>query len=215
MNITCWSFATRLTSEQQIRVAERFGEPDIYPFVKGLEGFPVITPVIKLPDETVNFGGLWHSDTAYLEQPPMATMLLAREVPPVGGDTLFASQAAAYEALSGDMKVLLSPLKAVNDSAKADVTRTREDRIDKDDASARRRFEAIHPVVRTHPETGGKHSTWNRGHTTRFDGMTEEESGPILDFLFQHQIQDEFVPRSVDAWNLGSLGRTDPASTIR
>jgi taurine dioxygenase len=81
-------------------LAKRFGEPVEYPFVKGLDGFPQITPVIKLEHEKVNFGGLWHSDTAYLEQPPMATMLIARETPPRGGDTLFANMYLAYETLS-------------------------------------------------------------------------------------------------------------------
>ena len=75
-----------------------------YPFVSGISGFPVIIEVKKLAHEKVNFGGVWHSDTAYLAQPPMATVLLAREVPPYGGDTLFANQVLAYEALSDGMK---------------------------------------------------------------------------------------------------------------
>ena len=81
-----------------------------YPFIKGIEGFPEITPVIKLEHETMNFGGLWHSDTAYLERPPMATMLIAREVPPFGGDTLFANMYLAYETLSDGMKRMLDGL---------------------------------------------------------------------------------------------------------
>ncbi len=89
-----------LTPECFLAFARRIGEPAEYPFVPGIEGHPEIIAVVKLPHETVNFGGIWHSDTAYLDQPPMATMLLAREVPPAGGDTLFASQYAAFEALS-------------------------------------------------------------------------------------------------------------------
>jgi alpha-ketoglutarate-dependent taurine dioxygenase len=73
----------QLTSEQYLAFARRFGEPIEYPFVRGLDGFPTITPVVKLPAERVNFGGVWHADTTYLEEPPMATMLLAREVPPL------------------------------------------------------------------------------------------------------------------------------------
>jgi alpha-ketoglutarate-dependent taurine dioxygenase len=80
--------------------ARRFGKPVEYPFVRGIDGFPLITPVVKLAHERVNFGGLWHSDTAYLETPPMGTMLIAREVPPYGGDTLFANMHLAYEAMS-------------------------------------------------------------------------------------------------------------------
>jgi taurine dioxygenase len=82
-----------------LALARRFGEPVEYPFVTGVDGFPPITPVIKLEHERVNFGGLWHSDTAYLEIPPMGTMLIAREVPPHGGDTIFANMYLAYEAL--------------------------------------------------------------------------------------------------------------------
>ena len=109
--------------------AKRFGEVVEYPFIKGIDGFPEIIPVIKLEQETTNFGGIWHTDTAYLETPPMGTMLIAREVPPHGGDTLFANTYLAYETLSEGMQRMLDELIAVNHSAKADVTRTREDRV--------------------------------------------------------------------------------------
>ena len=109
--------------------ARQFGEPIEYPFVKGLDGFPEVIEVKKLEHERHNFGGIWHSDTAYLDEPPMGSMLLAREIPPYGGDTEFASQYLAYEALSPGMKRLLDDLVGVNSSAKADVTRTREDRV--------------------------------------------------------------------------------------
>jgi taurine dioxygenase len=156
----------------------------------------------------VNFGGIWHSDTTYLELPPMGTMLVAREVPPVGGDTLFANQYLAYEALSDGMKKLLDGLCAVNSSAKANTTRTREDRI-KSDPSRRPNddFIAEHPVVRTHPETGRKALYVNIGHTVRFSGMTEEESAPLLDYLFRHQARPEFTCRF--AWRIGSLAFWD------
>ena len=88
-----------LTPQQQVAFARAFGEPIEYPQLKGLPGCPLITPVVKLPHERVNFGGIWHSDTTYCG-PPMASMLFAREVPPYGGDTLFANQYLAYETLS-------------------------------------------------------------------------------------------------------------------
>src|SRR5579862_6618794 len=109
--------------------AKRFGEVVEYPFIKGIEGFPEIIPVVKLEHEIKNFGGIWHTDTAYLDRPPMGTMLIAREVPPYGGDTLFANAYLAYEALSAGMRELIDGLVAVNSSAKADVTKTREDRM--------------------------------------------------------------------------------------
>src|SRR5919109_520747 len=139
-----------LTPAQFMAFARRMGQPIPYPFVKGIEGFPEVIEVKKLEHERQNFGGIWHSDTAYLEEPPMGSMLLAREVPPYGGDTEFASQYLAYEALSEGMKRLLDGLVAVNSSSKADVTRTREDRVKQEDKA--KEYVAEHPVVRTHPE---------------------------------------------------------------
>ncbi|HEX7055139.1 MAG TPA: TauD/TfdA family dioxygenase [Burkholderiales bacterium] len=201
-----------LSSEQYMAFARRIGKPVEYPFVKGLPGFPEIIEVKKLEHETVNFGGVWHSDTAYLEAPPMASMLLARELPPFGGDTLFANMYLAYESLSPGMKAMLEPLAAVNSSAKADVTRTREDRL-KSDGSERagRELVAEHPVVRTHPETGRKALYVNFAHTVRFRDMTEAESAPLLQFLFEHQIRPEFTCRF--AWRVGSLALWDNRCT--
>jgi taurine dioxygenase len=188
--------------------AERFGEVVEYPFVKGIEGHPLIVPVLKLAHEKVNFGGIWHTDTAYLEVPPMASMLIARELPPFGGDTLFASGYAAFEALSPAMQRMLEGLTGVNASAKADVTRTREDRIKDGPAAAPRKdLVAEHPVVRTHPETGRKALYVNFGHTMRFAGMTEEESRPLLEFLFAHQVKPEFTCRFI--WKVGDIAFWD------
>jgi len=189
-------------------VAKKFGDVVEYPFVKGIEGFPEIIPVVKLEHETKNFGGIWHSDTSYLDKPPMATMLIAREVPPYGGDTLFASGALAYETLSDGMKRMLDGLIAINHSAKADVTRTREDRVrDGGKAEAKTEYISEHPVVRTHPETGRKALYVNVGHTVRFRDMTEEESAPLLNYLFQHQIRPEFTCRF--SWRVGSMALWD------
>jgi taurine dioxygenase len=197
-----------LTPDQFLRFAQAMGQPIEYPFVKGLAGYPVIIEVKKLEHERSNFGGIWHSDTCYLEQPPMGSMLLAREVPPHGGDTLFASQYLAYETLSEGMRKLLAPLVAVNSSAKADVSKTREDRIASDGrAEARKDYESEHPVVRTHPETGRKALYVNVAHTVRFRGMSEEESAPLLQYLHQHQVKPEFTCRF--SWQPGSLAFWD------
>ena len=193
--------------------AERFGEVIEYPFVKGIEGHPMIIPVLKLPHERNNFGGIWHTDTAYLPQPPMATMLIAREVPPYGGDTLFASGYAAFEALSPTLQSVLLALKGVNTSSKADVTKTREDRIkEAPTEKSKQDFVAEHPVVRTHPETGRRSIYVNFGHTARFVGMTEEESKPLLDFLFQHVCRPEFTCRF--SWQVGSIALWDNRCTL-
>ena len=184
--------------------ARRFGTPVEYPFVKGMEEFPEIITVAKLEHERVNFGGIWHSDTTYLDAPPMGSLLAARELPPYGGDTLFANQYLAWERLSAGMRRLLAPLRAVSTSAKADVSRTREDRIRSDGtAAARAPLEATHPVMRTHPETGRPALYVNVAHTARFEGMTEAESAPLLGYLFRHQVQPEFTCRI--RWAPGSV----------
>ncbi len=197
-----------LPPDRFLALAKRFGTPNEYPFVKGLDGYPEVIAVTKLPDETVNFGGVWHSDTTYLQEPPMATLLIAREVPPVGGDTLFANQYLAYESLSERMQALLSGLRGIASSTKADASRTREDRIRTDGtAEPRKVLIAEHPVVRTHPETGRKALYVNVAHTVGFAGMTEEESAPLLSFLFRHQIRPEFTCRF--RWEPGSLAIWD------
>ncbi|MDH3581906.1 MAG: TauD/TfdA family dioxygenase [Hyphomicrobiales bacterium] len=198
--------------EQHLAFAKRFGKTVQYPLVKGLDGFPDIIPIVKLEHETVNFGGLWHSDTTYLEQPPLGSILLAREVPPAGGDTLFANMYLAYETLSDGMKELLAPLKGVNISNTLKAAETRKERLKTSAKAAPETvLEAIHPVVRTHPETGRKALYVNVGHTIRFDGMSEAESRPILEYLFEHQIKPEFTCRF--SWAPGSIAFWDNRST--
>lgn len=187
--------------------ARHVGEPVEYPFVHGIDGFPEIISVMKLPHETVNFGGIWHSDTAYLELPPMATMLIAREIPPVGGDTMWANMYDAYDALSPGLQRTLDGLRAVNSSALADVSKTREDRIREQGDEPEREYLSEHPVVRTHPETGRKALYVNVAHTLRFSDMTEEESRPLLRFLYEHSVRPEFTCRF--RWQAGSLALWD------
>lgn len=197
-----------LTPEQQLRFARRFGEPMIYPFVKGLDGLPEVTPILKKEEDRNNFGGIWHSDTVYQDEPPMGTMLYALELPPFGGDTLFANQYLAYDSLSDGMKALLAPLKAINISGKGRVQQTRTDMMKHASAGLKGdELESCHPVIRTHPETGRKALYVNVAHTVRFDGMTEEESTPILEYLFDHQIQPEFTCRF--RWSQGAVAFWD------
>jgi taurine dioxygenase len=197
-----------LTPAQFMTAAERFGEPIEYPFVKGMAGFPKVIEVAKKEHETVNFGGVWHSDTTYLDEPPMGTLLLARETPPYGGDTIFANQYLAYEALSPGMQRLLQGLTGISSSAKADASKTREDRIkDSPNVEKTRLYEAEHPAVRTHPETGRKSLYVNVAHTIRFKDLTAEESLPLLKFLFEHQTRPEFTCRF--SWEPGSLAFWD------
>src|SRR3546814_15761950 len=110
-------------------LAARMGELAEYPFVPGIDGYPQIIAVTKLPHETVNFGGIWHSDTAYLDEPPMATMLLAREVPPAGGATLFADMYAAFASLSPATQALPAPPRADHPPALAAAPKPPHDRV--------------------------------------------------------------------------------------
>jgi len=196
----------KLTPAEQLAFAQRFGEPMEYPQLKGLPECPLITPVLKLAHETINFGGVWHSDTTYLARPPMASMLYAVEIPPHGGDTIFANQYLAYETLSEGLRRTLDGLVGVNTSTKADASKTREDRL-KAAGVEMKVLTSEHPAARTHPETGRKALYVNQGHTARFGGWTEEESRPLLDFLFQHQVRPELCCRF--QWQPGSIAFWD------
>jgi len=207
-NLVVFFREQKLTFAQYMAFAESMGTTIEYPFVKGIEGWPKIIEVKKLEHEKVNFGGVWHSDTAYLDEPPMASMLMAQQIPPYGGDTLFANQYMAWEALSDGLRRMLDGMTAVNSSARADVSKTREDRLKSDGRNdAPSRFDAEHPVARTHPETGRKALFVNVAHTARFSGWSEEESAPLLNFLFQHQVKPEFTCRFV--WQPGSIAFWD------
>ncbi len=196
----------QLTPQTLHELASAFGEPMAYPQLKGLPECPLVTPVVKLPHERVNFGGVWHSDTTYLEIPPMASLLYAVETPPYGGDTLFANQYLAYESLSEGLKRTIDGLTAVNTSTKAEVSRTREDRL-RESGATLKALVGEHPVVRTHPETRRKALYVNVAHTSHFKGWSEEESAPLLDYLFRHQVRPEFTCRF--HWEPGSLALWD------
>jgi taurine dioxygenase len=197
-----------LLPHQLLALAQRFGEVVEYPLIKGLPECPLVLPVIKEPHERANFGGVWHSDTAYLERPAMASLLYALETPPAGGDTMFANMYRAYETLSEGMRRLLDGLKAVNVAGKPVALQTRQEMYQKRATAAD--VEAVstsHPVVRTHPETGRRSLYVNLAHTLRFDGMTEDESAPLLNWLFAWQIQPELTCRF--RWRPGSLAFWD------
>jgi taurine dioxygenase len=191
-----------------MRVGARFGEPCYYPFVTGIDGYPFIFEVVKEENETVNFGGNWHSDTTYLPQPPLATLLYALETPTHGGDPLFADTTAAYDSLSEGMRALVDKLVGVN-SASLKVTGGRRKLhspiggMKVHDTEKADDYEAEHPVARTHPQTGRKALYLSRSHTIRFRDMSEEESRPLIDFLQAHQVRPEFTCRV--RWSPGTL----------
>ena len=188
-----------LTPQQHLAFGRRFGDLNVHEFVGGMADYPEIIEVRKEAHETKNFGGSWHSDVSYLEAPAMGSILYAREVPDFGGDTLFASMYLAYETLSVGMQQMLSGLKAVHSArrpygAGSNFTAA-GDRSMKIHLSNKAEAEVEHPVVRTHPETVRKALYVNGNFTIRFSGMTEEESAPLLDFLYRHATQPEFTCR--------------------
>jgi taurine dioxygenase len=201
----------RITPAQQEAFAERFGGLDVYPFLEPLPGHPHVIPIVKEKDTKFNFGGGWHSDMSYEEKPCKATFLYALEVPERGGDTLYANMVAAYEALSPGMQELLDGLRAVFTASKvhgaAGLYR------DADHPMARRRDDAheqarhLHPVVRTHPETGRKALYLDPPHVERLENMRVSESRPLMDFLAKHCTQPEFTMRF--RWRVGSLAVWD------
>ena len=195
-----------LTPQEQLAFARYFGSPIEYPQLKGLPECPLVTAVTKLEHERANFGGVWHSDTTYLEHPPAASLLYAVEIPPYGGDTLFANQYLAYETLSKGLKAALNNLVAVNVSTKPEVSKTREHRL-RDAGDELKALESRHPVVRTHPETGRKALYVNNAHTLNFDKWTEAESLPLLTYLFERQVKPEFTCRF--RWREGCLAFWD------
>ena len=195
-----------LTPDDHLGFARHFGPIQPYPYGKGLPGNPDVLEFQRNPGDARNFGGLWHSDTTYLPEPPLATMLVARELPPVGGDTLFANMYLAYDGLSPGMQDMLGGLKAVFSATKRYMA---EDRVAVHSGNALKSAdqgvttEAVHPVVRIHPETGRKALYVNRGHTVRFDGWTEEESTGLLDYLFARAERPEYQCRM--NWEDGTL----------
>ena len=200
-----------LEPKQLLHVAEYFGEAMPYPLLRGLEGFPDITVVSKMEHEEVNFGGIWHSDTTYLKIPPMASLLYSMEVPEHGGDTLFANQILAFESLSEPMQRLLSGLTAINTAGNPAIVSTRSERIqDSGSGIQAEQFEAEHPAVITHPETGKKALFVNRAHTQGFQELSEKEGKALLDFIFVHQVRTELCCRF--KWTPGTLAFWDNRS---
>ena len=198
----------KIEPEDLMRIGGRFGEPCHYPFVTGLKDFPFIFEVVKEESETVNFGGNWHSDTAYLPQPPLATLLYAVEVPRHGGDTLFTNTRAAYDALSEGMRAMVDKLVGVN-SAGLKATGGRRKMhstiagMKVHDTENADQYESEHPVARTHPDTGRKALYLSRSHTICFKDMGEDESRPLIEFLQAHQTRPEFTCRV--RWQPGTL----------
>jgi taurine dioxygenase len=191
-NVIFFRGQSGLTPEAQKRFARRFGTLNTHPYVKGMQGHPELLEIIKEPDDKLNFGGGWHSDMSFLEEPALGSILFGIEVP-----------------LSDGMKEMLGGLNAIHSasreySAKGASAQARQS-MQSDVAVEAPEYQ--HPVVRTHPETGRKGLYINPAFTLRFAGMTKRESKPLLNFLFDHSRDERFTCRF--RWSEGAVAFWD------
>ena len=205
-----------ITPDQHIEFAERWGQINVNRFFEAVATHPRIAEVRKEPDQQRNIGAQWHTDHSYDQVPALGSILYAREVPDVGGDTLFASMYAAYDALSDGLKAMLSTMNAEHSSrhsfgAEAYVGVDMEDvggRLGNIEAATQ---DAIHPVIIEHPLSGRPALYVNPEFTIGFEGWTREESAPLLQYLYAHATQNEFTCRF--HWRQGSMAIWDNRAT--
>lgn len=205
----------QLSPRQHVAFARRFGPINVNRFFQPVEGHPEIAEVLKEPHHTQNIGARWHTDHSYDENPALGSMLYAKEVPSVGGDTLFAGMAAAFDALSDALKDSLRKLRALHSSRH--VFGKVRHAMDPDQIKGRlgnpdqATQDAIHPVVIRHPDTGRETLYVNPTFTLRFENWTDEESRPLLEYLYTHAARPEFNCRF--RWRVGSMALWDNRAT--
>ena len=206
-----------LTPDQHIAFASRWGEINVNRFFNAIDSHPVIAEVRKEPDQETNIGGSWHTDHSYDQVPATGSILYARQVPEIGGDTQFASMYAAYDGLSDGLKRMLEPLRATHSSRHAfgrTAYRIQQysddvgDRLGNPDAATQ---DADHPVVIQHPLSGRKALYVNPGFTIRFSGWSDEESRPLLEYLYRQATKPEYTCRF--HWQKNSLALWDNRAT--
>ena len=202
-----------LTPDDHLRFAKRWGEININRFFVKVEGYDQIAEVRKDADQKINIGGAWHTDHSYDQVPAMGSILLAKETPKIGGDTLFTNMYRAYETLSDGMKKTLESMKACHSSrhvfgAHTGYSEASNQRIGNPELATQ---DAIHPVIITHPESKRKALYVNPEFTVNFEGWTVEESKPLLDYLTEHTTQQENTTRF--QWEPGSIAFWDNRCT--
>ncbi len=201
-----------LTEDEHIAFARRWGEIDINKFFPHIAGYPEIARVGKEKEQKTNIGGGWHTDHSYDEIPAMGSILVARVLPPAGGDTLFANMYAAYETLDDETKREIEGLSAVHSNAHVFGSKSYYDNPERrefaNDAAVGK---AVHPVVITHPLSGRRSLYVNPGFTMRLEGKSPEESRPLLHKLFAHAMKPQFTSRF--QWRPGSIAFWDNRAT--
>jgi taurine dioxygenase len=191
------------------RFASAIGPFGVDPYFGSVPGHPHVAQVRREADEqTPIFAETWHSDWSFLATPPSATVLYGDVIPPVGGDTLFANQYAAWDALSAAMKELLKDKQGIHSARRGYARDGMYGERDKGRSMAIRYSDSamatqLHPIMRKHPETGRPALFLSPGYTIGIDGMTDAEATPLLMELFTHQVKPEFIYRH--RWSQGML----------
>jgi taurine dioxygenase len=196
-----------LTVDEHKAFARRFGELHVHPVLQQMadQGHPEIV-VLESDAQRPFVAERWHSDVTFEREPPLGSILRAVEVPAVGGDTLWASMTAAFDALSPPMQRMLEGLRARNSGAgfRKAATGSQSEVLAQNEV-------AVHPVIRTHPETGRKSIFVNSTFTKGIEGMKPRESRMLLDFLFEHVTAPEFSCRF--RWRKHSIAMWDNRCT--
>ena len=207
----------KITEADHIEFAEVFGDINVNRFFAANPEYPQIAMVSKEPDQLENIGGGWHTDHSYDQEPALGSILVARELPASGGDTWFASMYKAYESLSDGLKETLEGMSAVHSAkhvfgpkGEYETTGSGGGRIGNAGAAVEME-DPIHPVVISHPLSGRKALYVNDGFTLRFDGWTDEESAPLLAYLYERAVADENITRF--KWENGSIAFWDNRAT--
>ncbi|MHA7819441.1 MAG: TauD/TfdA dioxygenase family protein [Erythrobacter sp.] len=195
--------------EDHIRFGRRWGGIDVNNYFPLAEDHDEIAVVKKEPDQTTNIGGDWHTDHSYDQVPAMGSVLVARHLPPSGGDTMWAHMGAAYDALSDELKERIEGLEAFHTADhiyKADGLYAQTD-MGRSLRGHDLKTGAVHPVVISHPHTGRKLLYVNRAFTIHFIGQTREESLPLLTELFaaalteDNQCRLQWKPGTIAIWD--------------
>jgi taurine dioxygenase len=204
-----------LTPEQHVAFAAQFGSLQVHPYVPHLDDHPEVL-VLKSDAANRQAANAWHSDVTFAEEPPLGSILLAREVPDHGGDTMWSDMYSAYDSLSPSMKRYLDGMTALHSPVGAAFEKAHDDTVDAAQKAEIKRTrmtmaEVEHPVVRTHPVTGRRALFVNSIFTRRLKGVPRKESALILGHLFEHLTQPEFTCRF--HWTEGSVACWDNRCT--
>ena len=187
--VVCIRGQAAMTPEDQLAFAARWGEISIHPYVPSIDGYPGIMRIYDPNPVTVT----WHADTTHAARPPALTLLLARVLPPYGGDTMFANAALAYDHLSDGLRSSLDGMRAVHQGTELAASAGLDEQS----------VTTTHPVVRTHPVTGRRALFVNGNYTSHFEGWTPEESRPLLEYLYTQVARPELTYRH--RWEVGDL----------